>query len=179
VAIERVPPRRAAGAGLALPVFNKECASTINLFPSEARRDFSRLSLCFGFVLVRLSAGLSGEASRSGFPYPFGASGNYATLSGFVSFGFLVLWFSFFVSHLLHYLCVKVGAFLSGNLASFFFLDLGRGDLRNTFEGGARVWCFLGVLAFGVLSCILFLWVERPIRLARLLCDNRTRKVKK
>jgi len=47
-------------------------------------------------------------AIRSGLPVSFEASGfealgNYATLSGFVSFGFLVLLFSFSVSHLLHY----------------------------------------------------------------------------
>lgn len=92
-------------------------------------------------MLVRLSAGLSGEASRSGFPYPFGASGNYATLSGFVSFGFLVLLFSFFVSHLLHYSCVKVGIFFGGEAALLAFLDLGRGELRNKGQGrgqGAR-----------------------------------------
>ncbi len=76
MAIERVPPRRAAGAGLALPVFNKERASAINLFPSEARRDFFALGLWLSVCVGGLSAGLSGEASRSGFPYPFEASGN-------------------------------------------------------------------------------------------------------
>ena len=117
-------------------------------------------------MLVRLSAG----AIRSGLPASFGlrasgAFGNYATLSGLVSFGFLVLLVLFFVSHLLHYSCVNVGLFSRGEALRRRFWICEGDELRNTFEGGARVWCFLGVLAFGVLSCILFSWVERLIRL--------------
>jgi hypothetical protein len=115
VAIERVPPRREAGAGLALPVFNKECASTFNLFPSEARRFFPLvpmlaglcwLTICgaiFGASLSGLRASVILRASR--------LSGNYATLLGFVFFCFLVGLFSFFIFHLLHYSCVKVVCF--------------------------------------------------------------------
>ena len=112
MALERVPLWRRAGAGLALPVFNKDVRSTFNLFPSEARRDFSRLPIGSRFVLADYLRGLFVR----GFPYPSGlrasgALGNYATLSGLVSFGFLVLLVLFFVSHLLRFLCVKVGLF--------------------------------------------------------------------
>jgi hypothetical protein len=99
--------------------------------------------------LVDYLGRVSGEASRSGFPYPFGASGNYATLLGFVSFGFLVLLFSFFVSHLLHYSCVKVGIFFGGQACLLGFLDLGRGELRNTLGGARGSGVFLGCLLLG------------------------------
>jgi hypothetical protein len=105
------------------------------------------------FVLGDYLGRVSGEASRSGFPYSFGASGNYATLSGSVSFGFLVLLFSFFVSHLLHYSCVNVVLFLWGRSFIFWVLDLGRGELRNKGAGQgagrAGVWCFWGCLLLG------------------------------
>lgn len=40
MAFERVPPRREAGAGLALPVFNKMCEAHLIFSPSEARAFF-------------------------------------------------------------------------------------------------------------------------------------------
>jgi hypothetical protein len=145
VAIERVPLWRRAGAGLALPVFNKLCVAHLIFFRAKRGAIFA-LAGCFAVCVGRLSAG----AIRSGLPVSFEASGfgllvlwgNYATLSGSVSFGFLVLLFSFFVSHLLHYSCVKVCIFFGGEAAPLGFLDLGRGELRNKGQGrgqGARV----------------------------------------
>jgi hypothetical protein len=52
------------------------------------------------------------------------------------------------------------GAFFMGE--KLYLLGFGSRSGRITQQGGqgARVWCFLGVLAFGVLSCILSLWVK-------------------
>jgi hypothetical protein len=132
VAIERVPPRRAAGAGLALPVFNKLCVAHLIFFRAKRGAIFSRWAYGSRFVLGDYLRGLFVR----GFPYPsrLRASrlwGNYATLSGFVSFGFLVLLFSFFVFHLLHYSRINLAFFLVGEAALLAFLDQGRGYLRN------------------------------------------------
>ena len=72
----------------------------------------------------------------------------------------------------------ECGAFFMGE--KLYLLGFGSRSGRITQQGGraggrARGGLvLLGVLAFGVVSCILFSWVERLIRLARFVCDNRT-----
>jgi hypothetical protein len=115
VAIERVPLWRRAGAGLALPVFNKERGAPLIFFRAKRGAIFAlalMLRVCVGATiwggyLVRLP--VSFEASGFGLLVLWG---NYATLSGFSLFLFLVLLFSFFLFHLLRFLCVKVVLFL-------------------------------------------------------------------
>ena len=54
----------------------------------------------------------------------------------------------------------KSGAFFLVLKLLFLSHDLEGGDLRNTFEGGARGLCFWGVVAFVAGSVTLLLWVE-------------------
>jgi hypothetical protein len=78
------------------------------------------------------------------------------------------LFFFFSLSFFLHYLRMKDALFLV-LLPGFFLLDLAlllnyatRGQGRGARRAGLVL---LGVLALGLVSCILLLWVERPIRL--------------
>ena len=90
MAFERVPPRREAGAGLALPVFNKEREALLIFYPSEARRFFPYLfEHLFDFLLARglcwvticKAFGASGASGLSAIPSGFcralGASVGY------------------------------------------------------------------------------------------------------
>jgi hypothetical protein len=74
-----------------------------------------------------------------------GVRGNYATLSGFICFGFLCFCFLFLLSVLLHYLCVKVSSFFKGRSFGIWLLDLAGGELRNK---GARLAGGLGACLF-------------------------------
>jgi hypothetical protein len=74
VAIERVPPRREAGAGLALPVFNKECEAPLIFFRAKRGAIF-RVLVILRVCVGRTICGAILGAIRSGFPYPFEASG--------------------------------------------------------------------------------------------------------
>ena len=126
MAIERVPPRREAGAGLALPAFNKECEAPLIFFRAK-RGDFLRSLPCLRVCVGRLSA----RAIRSGFPHPFEASGFEASgalgelRNTFEVLHFLAfpLFFFFSPSFFLHYLRIKVGTFLL-RVPGFFIYDL-------------------------------------------------------
>ena len=104
MAFERVPPRRAAGSRGRAPSLIRARQRLIRGPGQSPGAIFRAPAYGSRFVLGDYLQG----AIRSGLPVSFEASGfealgNYATLSGFVSFGFLVLLFSFSVSHLLHY----------------------------------------------------------------------------
>jgi hypothetical protein len=139
VAIERGPPRREAGAGLALPVFNKECEAPLIFFRAK-RGDF----LCWFPCLRVCVGGLSARAIRSGFPHPFEASGFWCFggitqhFRGFAFFGFLSfsLFFSlFFLALFTH----KSMHFFGSRSWLFSFGSSSFAELRNKGQGrGAR-----------------------------------------
>ena len=127
MAIERVPPRREAGAGLALPAFNKECEAPLIFFRAK-RGDFLRslpcLRVCVGSLSAGLSWGLLVRASR--IPSRLRASGALGELRNtFALLHFLAfpLFFFFSLSFFLHYLRIKVGTFLL-RVPGFFIYDL-------------------------------------------------------
>ena len=169
MAIERVPLWRRAGAGLALPVFNKLCVAHLIFFRAKRGAIFALVG-CFAVCVGRLSAG----AIRSGLPVSFEASGFEAL--GELRNTFEVLRFSgfslflfFSLSFLLHYSRINLCTFLVC-VPGLFLLDLAlllNYATRGQGRGGARRagLVLLGVLALGLVSCILLLWVERPIRL--------------
>lgn len=146
--------------------------STFNLFPSEARRDFFALGLWLSVCVGGLSArGYSFGASRILRGFGLRASGALGELRNtfeVLRFSGFSLFLFFSLSFFLHYLRINLCTFLVC-VPGLFLLDLAlllnyatRGQGRGARRAGLVL---LGVLALGLVSCILLLWVERPIRL--------------
>lgn len=177
MAIERVPPRREAGAGLALPVFNKEREALLIFFRAKRGAIFRVvLPVCVGwwFVLADYLRGSLGCFPSRVLRVLLEVEGNYATLSTFSLFLFLVLLFSFSLPLFIALFMRESGAFFMGEkLLSWLFGSM-RGAIYATLSRGAR-----GSGAFGG-ACITgaflypFLMGRATHPLLRSLCDNRT-----
>jgi hypothetical protein len=166
VAIERVPPRRAAGAGLALPVFNKLCVAHLIFFRAKRGAIFRVLVILRVCVGATICGGYSFGASRILRGFGLRASGALGELRNtfeVLRFSGFSLFLFFSLSFFLHYLRINLCTFLVC-VPGLFLLDLALllNYATRGRAGGARRagLVLLGVLAFGVVSCILFSWVE-------------------
>lgn len=174
MAIERVPLWRRAGAGLALPVFNKEREALLIFFRAKRGAIFRARSDAPRFVLADYLRGSLGCFPSRVLRVLLEVEGNYATLSTFSLFLFLVLLFSFSLPLFIALFMRESGAFFMGEkLLSWLFGSM-RGAIYATLSRGAR-----GSGAFGG-ACITgaflypFLMGRATHPLLRSLCDNRT-----